>query len=184
MTDEELVYKISSSQNSLLFSTLYDRYSKKVYNKCYSFTKNEEEAKDLTQDVFLKLFIKLHTFKGNSKFSTWLYAFTYNFCINYLKRDFGKKMDNLSDTMENHKHHLSEDEDINDEQLFEIKVSKLEKILNTIDPEDKAILLLKYQDEVSVKDLQTILNVGESAVKMRLKRAKIKVVQAHNKMKP
>lgn len=183
MTDEELVDKISSSQNSLLFSTLYDRYSKKVYNKCYSFTKNEEEAKDLTQDVFLKLFIKLHTFKGDSKFSTWLYAFTYNFCINYLKRDSGKKMENLSDTMENHEYHLFEDDEINDQQLFEIKVSKLEKILNKIDPEDKAILLLKYQDEVSVKDLQVILNVGESAVKMRLKRAKIKVVQAHNKMK-
>ncbi|GGX30283.1 RNA polymerase sigma factor [Aquimarina muelleri] len=183
MTDEELVDKIGSSQNPLLFSTLYDRYSKKIYNKCYSFTKNEEEAKDLTQDVFLKLFTKLHTFKGNSKFSTWLYAFTYNFCINYLKRDPLRKMESLSDTIEKHEYHLFENEDVNDEQLFEIKVSKLEKILNTIDPEDKAILLLKYQDEISVKDLQVILNIGESAVKMRLKRAKIKVVQAHNKMK-
>ena len=144
MTDEELVERISATQNPILFSVLYDRYSKKVYNKCYSFAKDQEEAKDLTQDVFLKLFIKLHTFKVNSKFSTWLYAFTYNFCINYSKRDAGKNMNDLSDTMDNHDYYLTTIEDITDEQLFEIKVSQLERALNTIEPEDKAILLLKY----------------------------------------
>ncbi|WP_081415573.1 RNA polymerase sigma factor [Aquimarina latercula] len=183
LTDEELIAKITATQNSLLFSILYDRYSKKVYNKCYSFTKNEDEAKDLTQDVFFKLFVKLSTFKGNSKFSTWLYAFTYNFCINYLNRDSGKRMNNLSDTMDNHDYHLSNIEDIDDEELFELKASKLEKALDTIDPEDKTMLLLKYQDDVSVKDLQVLLKVGESAVKMRLKRAKTKVIEAHNKLK-
>ena len=178
-----MVKKINASNNTLLFSALYDRYSKKVYNKCFGFAKNEDEAKDLTQDVFLKLFTKLHSFKGNSKFSTWLYSFTYNFCVNYVNRDKAKKMNDQSVRMDDHDYHLTNMEDIDDEELFEIKVVKLERALEIIDPEDKTILLLKYQDEVSIKDLEVLLKLGESAVKMRLKRAKIKVVQAHKTLK-
>ena len=183
LSDIELVAQIVSTDNTLYFSTLYDRYSKKVYNKCYSFARNEEEAKDLTQDVFLKLYTKLNTFKGKAKFSTWLYSFTYNFCTNYVNRDKGRKFRDASDSMDDHDYYLSAMEDVPDEDLFELKVSKLKIALEKIAPEDKAILLLKYQDEVSVKELQTVLKVGESAVKMRLKRARIRVVEEHNKLK-
>ncbi|WP_027395074.1 RNA polymerase sigma factor [Aquimarina latercula] len=182
LTDKELIEQIVTSNNTLLFSTLYDRYSKKVYNKCYGFAKNEDEAKDLAQDVFLKLFTKLSSFKGNSKFSTWLYSFTYNFCVNYVNRDKARKMSDQSDSMEDHDYYMSSVEDIDEEELFDMKVTKLEQALENIDAEDKAILLLKYQDEVPVKELQTILKIGESAVKMRLKRARVKVVEAHNKL--
>lgn len=182
LSDIELVNQIVETKNTLQFSTLYDRYSRKVYNKCYGFARNEDEAKDLTQDVFVKLFTKLHTFKGKSKFSTWLYSFTYNFCINYVNRDKARKMDDVSNSLDDHDYYLSEMVDIPDEDLLELKVKKLKVALENIDPEDKAILLLKYQDDVSVKDLQTVLKIGKSAVKMRLKRARIRVVQEHNKL--
>ena len=92
LTDEELVEKIVKTKNSILFGEIYDRFSEKVYNKCLSFVKREEEAQDLTQDVFLKLYIKLGSFEGKSKFSTWLYAFSYNYCVNYVTRDTAKMM--------------------------------------------------------------------------------------------
>lgn len=183
LSDEDLITQIVATNNTLLFSTLYDRYGKKVYNKCYSFSRNEDEAKDLTQDVFLKLFTKLNTFQGKSKFSTWLYSFTYNFCVNYVDRDKARKMDDVSDSMEDHDYYLSEIQDIPDEDLFEMRVNKLQIALENINPDDKAILLLKYQDDVTVKELQTVLKVGESAVKMRLKRARIRVLEEHNKLK-
>lgn len=183
LSDEDLITQIVATNNTLLFSTLYDRYGKKVYNKCYSFSRNEDEAKDLTQDVFLKLFTKLNTFQGKSKFSTWLYSFTYNFCVNYVNRDKARKMDDVSDSMEDHDYYLSEIQDIPDEDLFEMRVNKLQIALENINPDDKAILLLKYQDDVTVKELQTVLKVGESAVKMRLKRARIRVLEEHNKLK-
>jgi len=182
LSDEDLVKQINENQNTLLFSILYDRYSKKVYNKCYSFVNNEDEAKDLTQDIFLKLFTKLYSFKGNSKFSTWLYSFTYNFCVNYVKRDTSKKINSISKPLDKNDYHMSEIEDIEDQTLFDLKASKLDKALSMIDPDDKAILLLKYQDDVSIKDLQATLKIGESAVKMRLKRAKVKVIEAYNKI--
>ena len=182
LSDKELIAQIIETNNTLLFSTLYDRYSKKIYNKCLGFAKSEDEAKDLTQDVFLKLFTKLNSFKGKSKFSTWLYSFTYNFCVNYVNRDKGRKLNDISDSLENHEYYL-EEEDIADEDLFEMKVSKLENAIENIDPEEKAILLLKYQDDVLIKDLQNLLGISESAVKMRLKRARIKVIDEYNKLR-
>lgn len=92
ITDEDLVKDIVEKRDTMLFGVLYDRYSKLVYNKCYGFAKSQKEAEDLTQDVFLMLFVKLGSFKGKSKFSTWLYSFTYNFCVNYVNRDKGRKI--------------------------------------------------------------------------------------------
>ena len=65
-----------------------------VFNKCLSFSKNSQEAEDICQDIFIKLLIKIKSFKGDSKFSTWLYSFTYNHCVNYYHRNKFKKHEN------------------------------------------------------------------------------------------
>ena len=182
LSDNDLIKKITETNDALLFGKLYDRYGQTVYNKCYSFVKNEDEAKDLTQDIFLKLFIQLHKYKAESKFSTWLYSFTYNFLVNYIKRDQIKKLGERYERLNKNDNYLATEEDIEDVGLFELKSAKLDKALTLIDPADKAILMLKYQDEISIKDMQVVLQISESAVKMRLKRARIKLVKAHNKL--
>lgn len=182
LTDEELVKAILETNNAVLFGKLYDRYSKKIYSKCYSFAADNDEALDLTQDIFLKLFIKLETFKGKAKFSTWLYSFTYNFLVNYKKRDAPKKLGYRWERLNSKDTYLAQADDIEEEALFELKASKLEKALDQLEPADKAILLLKYQDDISVKDIQNLLKINESAVKMRLKRARIKLIKAHQKL--
>ena len=178
--DEELVKDIVKTNDTVLFEVLYDRYSKIVYNKCYGFAKDEDEAKDLTQDVFLKLFVKLVTFKGNSKFSTWLYTFTYNHCVNYVTRNTQKKIEKQSIEslgLEN----LSDDGNVDDYSIHMMKVEYLKQALNQISPDEKMILLLKYQDLLSVKELESVLGIGESAIKMRLKRAKERLINAYEK---
>lgn len=182
LTDLDLVTQIVATNNTMLFSILYDRYSHKVYNKCYSFAGNDEEAKDLTQDVFLKVFTKLSTFKGTAKFSSWLYSLTYNFCVNYVNRDTGRKLNDASDSMENHDYYLESVDDMEEQEFFEMRAAQLELALSKIEPEEKALLLLKYQDDISIKDLQELLELGESAVKMRLKRARIKVIEEYHKI--
>ncbi|WP_298779960.1 sigma-70 family RNA polymerase sigma factor [uncultured Polaribacter sp.] len=180
-SDEELVFKIVETNNSQLFAILYDRFSKIVYNKCYGFAKNKEEAEDLTHDVFVRLFVKLKTFKGNSKFSTWLYSFTYNFCVNYVQRDKHKKQERNTVVTDN----IKEDsafEEVEDVKLFELKSEKLAKALSLIDPKDKMILLMKYQDDMSIKEIKEVLGVGESAVKMRVKRAKARVISTYEEL--
>lgn len=179
LSDEDLVKSIVSTNDTLLFEILYDRYAKVVYNKCYGFSKSNQEAEDLTQDVFLKLFVKLGTFKGKSKFSTWLYAFTYNHCVNYVNRNNSKKIEKKSVDAENlQEDYYNPEED--DNAINQLRVEKLKEALEKISPEEKMILLLKYQDFLSIKELKDILDIGESAVKMRLKRAKEKLINVYN----
>jgi len=164
----------------MLFGELYDRFSKRVYNKCLGFSKSQEEAEDLTQDVFLMLFIKLSSFKGKSKFSSWVYAFTYNFCVNYVNRDKERKMRNKSDSLSDSGKQIAIA--VDDKELFQLRSKGLKIALEKIAPEDKKILLLKYQDGIPLKELTVLLNLSESAVKMRLKRAKARVVEVHQKI--
>ena len=178
LSDEELVKQIVADNDPMLFGKLYDRYVKMVYNKCYGFAKSADEAEDLTQDVFLQLFIKLRTFKGKSKFSTWLYSFTYNFCVNYVNRNKQLKIRDKSVQVESSEYKLTEE--VPDESLFEMKADKLKKCLEIISAEERSILLLKYQDGASIKELVNLLDIGESAVKMRLKRAKERLLEIYN----
>ena len=169
LSDEDLVASIVKTNDTLLFEFLYDRYDQLVFNKCLGFAKDVDEAKDLTQDVFLKLFVKLASFKGKSKFSTWLYAFTYNHCVNYVNRNAARKIQKQAVEVEEIKD-ISDQED--DTEIYQMQVKTLKNALNEIPPDDKMILLLKYQDNLSIKEVQEVLKLGESAVKMRLKRAK------------
>lgn len=180
ITDEELVRKIVKSNNVILFEIIYDRYAKAVYNKCYGFSKSTVEAEDLTQDVFLLLFLKLGSFRGKSKFSSWLYSFTYNFCVNYVNRNKGRKISDNSDSITNNPESLSDI--LDDQMLFEMRSEKLKKALKYIEPEAKTLLLLKYQDDVSIKELTQLMKISESAVKMRLKRARARIVEIYNKI--
>ncbi|MDD7887271.1 RNA polymerase sigma factor [Flavivirga sp. 57AJ16] len=178
LSDEDLVKAIVKDNNTLLFEILYDRYAMLVYNKCLGFAKDEDEAEDLTQDIFLKLFVTLGSFKEKSKFSTWLYAFTYNHCVNYVTRNTAKKIEKQSvdyKEVEN----LSEKED-DGHSFLDMKIDKLKIALELISPEEKMILLLKYQDFLSIKEIESVLEIGESAVKMRIKRAKDKLITVYN----
>lgn len=179
LSDEELAEKIGKTNDTVLFGILYDRFEHLVYNKCYGFVLSIDEAKDLTQDVFLHVFIKLKSFKSNSKFSTWLYSVTYNFCVNYLNRDKERQMSQYSTQIEENYDLAIE---VNDTKLFQMKSDKLEKALLQISPEDKMILQMKYQDDTSIKELQEYLEISESAVKMRLSRAKEKIEAAYNNL--
>ena len=167
ISDEDLVRRIVKSNDTLLFAILYDRYALVVYNKCISFAKDEEEAKDLAQDVFLKLFVKLASFKGKSKFSTWLYAFTYNHCVNYANRNTAKKIKQQSVEVE--VADTVEDVEGNESDFQEMKVEKLKEALNLVSSEEKMILLMKYQDGMSIKE-----------IKMRIKRAKDKLIEVYS----
>ncbi len=178
LTDEELVKTIVETKNTLLFGILYDRYADRVYTKCAGFSRSDDEAEDLTQDVFLMIYVKMGGFKETSKFSSWVYALTYNFCVNYVNRNKERKMSEKSENLDADDQSLSIK--VEDRSLFHMRSDKLKKVLELITPEDKTILLLKYQDDVPVKELCAILEIGESAVKMRLKRAKARLIETYN----
>jgi RNA polymerase sigma-70 factor (ECF subfamily) len=81
-----LAAAVDQATFNMLFEEVFDRYKERVEKWCYKVAKNRERALDLTQEVFLKAFRNIHTFRGDSQLSTWLYVITRNHCLNALKK--------------------------------------------------------------------------------------------------
>lgn len=177
-SDEELVQNYLETQESRYFDRLYVKYSGKVFSKCISLLKNEALAQDATQDIFLKIFLNLAKFGGKSKFSTWIYSITYNYCIDLIRK--GKKEKKIfSDDIEKAPDLA---EDIPDSAILEMEVKKLKVVLEKIPVGDKAVLLMKYQDDMSIREISDTLDKSESAIKMKIKRAKHKVQKVYKEI--
>lgn len=173
LKDDELIslIKNNADDSSKYFELLYKRYFPKVLDKCYSFVKNKSIAEELTEDIFVKTFEKLSSFKQKSSFSSWLYSITYNHCIDYLREK--KKLHYPNWSRDNE---IPEIIDETEEPIEDITYDKLLVVLELIHPEEKALLLMKYKDDLSMKQIGTALRISEDAAKMRLKRARTRVI--------
>ncbi|MCU0345411.1 MAG: sigma-70 family RNA polymerase sigma factor [Saprospiraceae bacterium] len=178
--DIDLIRKYLATKETRHFTALYRRYSGKVYGKCISLLKEEHLARDAAQDIFMKIFLNLGQFGEQAKFSTWVYSITYNYCIDVLRKK-KKTGDIFSDDMERLPDLL---EEVHDEALLTMQSDRLRVVLDNIPIGDKAILLMKYQDDLQIKDIAKMLNKTESAIKMKIKRAKHKAQMVYNDLYP
>lgn len=179
LSDEELVAELQRAMDADRFGVLYDRYSAKVFQKCVGMTRNKEIAQDLAHDIFLKAFVNLPKFDHRSKFGTWLYSITYNYCLDHLRKSQRQRTDDLDDGQ------LPDGADDKYEiELLSVRADRLEPVLEAMEPGDRAILLMKYQDELSVKDMMEVLGLSESAVKMRAMRARERALAKYHQLYP
>ena len=169
LSDEELVHLYVKTQRNPYFEALYTRYCDKVYRKCLSFTKNSERAEDFTHDIFIRVVTKLSGFREQAKFSTWLYSVTYNYCVDQLRSPRQKEV--YSD--EPYEGVGLYDDD--DAEMAEMEAQRLNKALDHLTSDERGLLMMKYQDDISIRDIADVQKVTESAVKMRLMRAKEKL---------
>lgn len=175
MDDADVIQTYLNTQADLCFTLIYSRYSSKVYAKCISLLKNEAQARDATQEIFMKIFLNLSKFGQRSRFSTWVYSISYNYCIDFLRKQ-QKKQALFSEEMANPPD--ISDQEVPDYELLELEVKVLKQVLDRIPVGDKAVLLMKYQDEMSIKEMSSVLNKSESAIKMKIKRAKVKALES------
>lgn len=171
MEDENLVKVFVARQANPCFELLYKRYSRKVYAKCISMLKDEVKAGDATQEIFTKIFINLSKFNYKSKFSTWVYSITYNYCIDALRKQ-QRRGAIFSDELE-----YAPDEavpEVSDAEMAEIKIDMLKKVLKELPAGDRILLEMKYKEGQQIKEIAELLNKSDSAIKMKLKRAKAK----------
>lgn len=176
LTDNEIIELIKKGDVSKPYGVLYSRYYPKVLDKCLGLVRNREKAEELAEDIFSKTYEKLPSFKHLSTFSSWLYSITYNHCIDYLRE---KK--NLHYPSWSYENELPEVIDESSEGVDEISYENLLLILEMIHPEEKALLLMKYIDNISMKQIGEALRISEDAAKMRLKRARTRVVYLYSK---
>lgn len=169
LSDEELVRLYVNTQRNPYFEALYTRYCDKVYRKCLSFTKNSERAEDFTHDIFIRVVTKLSGFREQAKFSTWLYSVTYNYCMDQLRSPRQKEV--YSD--EPYEGVGLYDDD--DAEVAEMEAQRLNRALDHLTSDERGLLMMKYQDDISIRDIAEAQQITESAVKMRLMRAKEKL---------
>ncbi len=158
------------------FEILVERYKQKVFGKTFSIVKNREEAEDLSQDIFVKVFHGLPGFRSNATFSTWLYAITVNTCLNHLETRQRRPWRWVAEDVEEVKA-----EDLHDTELFftvrsgleqEQLQKQIDRIMDSLGAKDREILELRYLQELDYQTIATRIGIGLSATKMRLKRAR------------
>ena len=176
LADRELVTAILAGKKRYL-NELYHRYQDRVYYKCLAMVKDSSLAQDLAHDVFIKVFTNLHKYQGKADLSFWIYAITYNHCISHLKRARRLRFDPI------HEAYDTEDEGagtLDEKLLKELQLDQLERLLKQLKPEEEVLLILKYQEAMSVRQIAGILQLSESAVKMRLKRSRERLAKLLN----
>lgn len=179
MDDMAIITAYREKRHGTCFRLLHDRYAGKIYGKALTMLKKETDAKDATQEIFTKIFLSLSKFQGQSKFSTWVYSVTYNYCIDLIRKEkrsrdiFAEEVENPPDL---------EAPEVDDQELTGMKVNELRVVLREISETDRTLLLLKYKDGVKIKDIARMVGKNESAIKMQLKRAKEKAKRKHQEL--
>jgi RNA polymerase sigma factor (sigma-70 family) len=174
ISDDLLINKHKQGDNYSM-GILYQRYSKKVYYKSLSFLKNEDDAFDVSQDILLKSFEKIHSFKGKSSFSTWLFSITKNHCLEYLRKKNKISFTCINDQYDIVDEHIDHTVSI----LLNQKEEAIRRIIQDMPQEDKDMLSMKYEKDASVRELQHQFRLSASAVKMRLMRARKKIMNSY-----
>jgi RNA polymerase sigma factor (sigma-70 family) len=176
-SDSELIERFIHDRDQTCFTQLYRRYASKVFAKCCTMLGEENTARDAVQDIFIKVALNLSRFNDKSSFSTWLYSITYNFCIDIIRKRkklkiiYAEDIAKLKDVT---------DVELPDSVLLDLKYEHLEKVLSELAPGDRAILLMKYQDGMQIREIAEALNKSESAIKMQILRAKMKAESLKN----
>lgn len=166
LSDRELVTNYIATGKEQYFAQIYTRHRQRVYQKCLFYTSNTDDAEDFVQDIFVQLTRKVFSYKGESKFTTWLHSVTVNYCIDQLRKQ------RQSQTLwRNYQYDLVQMADWaspSDEVYFQA----FEQVLTQLPPYQRDLLLAKYREGAPIKDIAFSQDITTSAVKMRIKRAR------------
>ncbi len=169
-SDEVLAVRFRDDHDRQALEELLGRYRKKILRKCLQYVKNKDTAEDLVQEVQIKIFHHLLKFRLESRFSTWLFVIVNNTCIDYLRKHKRHQFMELTKSIVEH---MQEADSVDTDH---ISAEHLEQYLTQVSEEEKLLLVMKYREGVSIKDLSQSLQLTESAIKMRLKRARKKIL--------
>lgn len=159
--DEELIDSfIKGNKNA--FNLLARKYQKKVYWVVRKMVISHEDADDITQEVFIKLYKSLDQFKGESKFFTYVYKIAVNFSINHLNRN---KIINSRHVNADTTELRSFDKSAEDEMIAKENSRILEEALETLPEQQRAVFNLRYYEKLSYEEIALILNKSVGGMK-------------------
>ena len=171
-SDQSYIEKVKNGDSNA-FAFLINRYKSMTYTLAIRIVKSHEDAEEVAMDSFLKAFQKIDSFKGESKFSTWLYTIVYREAITKVR----KKRIDTAEVDDFVKDNYSEDQDF--PQLEAMKEEEQKKYVrqavDRLPEKDALIITLFYLNENSIEEIQQITDLTESNVKVKLFRARKKL---------
>jgi RNA polymerase sigma-70 factor (ECF subfamily) len=173
LNDSEIISKVLSGDQQA-YALLVNRYQNYVFTLALRFTKNREDAEEVSQDIFIKAYRSLSDFRGAAKFSTWLYTIVNNTCISFLRK---KKIEVHS---------------LDNEKVFEAaagqdsgmranlieqksKIAMVNNAIALLGSDDAEIITLFYKAEQSLEEIAGILGLETNTAKVRLHRARTRL---------
>ncbi len=159
--------------NAAAFATLVDRYKEMVFTLVFRVVRTREDAEELTQDVFMQVYKSLASFRGNSKFSTWLYRIAYNSAISYTRKSKYEFSPLNDDLIQN----FTEDEIVDnlDQLDTETQASLVLESINRLPADERALVSLFYTENNTIEEITQITGLSLSNVKVKLFRIRKKL---------
>lgn len=172
VTDQHYI-NLAIEGDTNAFAALVDRYKDMVFTLSLKMLQNREEAEEAAQDTFIKTYKSLNRFKGDSKFSTWIYKITYNNCLDRLKKQKRNRPVVAIDEFTEHqvKSLMNVLETIEENERKEM----IKNCLDLLPAEESFLLTLYYFNENSLKEISSIIGINENNVKIKLFRSRKKL---------
>ncbi len=171
-TEINYINRIQKGETNL-FSYFLENYSQSVYTLIIRIVNSREDAEELTQDVFLKAFKKLDTYRGDCNFSTWLYRIAYNTAISSVRK---RKI--IYPAIDENIINSIPDEDVDfllGESENELLLRKMEAAIEKLDPDEKSIIVLYYLEKVPSEEVSQIFDITQNNLKVKLHRIRKKL---------
>lgn len=159
-----------SSDRKAILEELMTAYGKDVWNYAFSITRKWDQADDITQDVFIKVFRNFNTFRSESSVKTWLLAITRNTALDYRRSAFYRKV-TLVDFIAPGGEHVSTEQEV----IEQMTVNDLWRLVLQLPVKYREVLILYAHHQLSMKEMAQILGVTEGTVKSRLFHARNKI---------
>jgi RNA polymerase sigma factor (sigma-70 family) len=174
--EERTLIELARAGDAGAFESLVLTHQKQVYNLALRMVGNEEDALDMSQEAFLRAYTSLEHFRGDSKFSVWLYRLTSNLCIDFIRSRKRRSAVSLGYTDENGEDQELEIPDLRFSPETELEKKELRRQvaagLETLSPEYRQILILREINGLSYEEIGQALSLEAGTVKSRIFRAR------------
>lgn len=176
ISDEELIRRFQEDDFAA-YDIIVHRYKDQLLNFVYRFLGNVEEAEDIVQETFLRLYRNKHAYRQIAKFSTWIYTIAGNLAKTELRKRKRRKVVSISDIGFDDKEYEIEDEMADTEQstnsLLTDKI--IQNAIDDLPPRFKQVIILRDIQELSYEEIGSILHIPLGTVKSRVNRARLKL---------
>ncbi|MFZ0456479.1 MAG: sigma-70 family RNA polymerase sigma factor [Ignavibacteriaceae bacterium] len=187
MNEDNIIKKLKFDNEPSL-KNLFDDYSRMVFNVAFRMLQNREDAEDVTQDVFLKVYKSLKHFRGESQISTWIYRITVNLSLNFQrKRKYRQwlSLDFNSSDNDDREIDIPDSKEENPNGIMERKETEqiVQAAINSLSEQQRVALLLHRYEGLSYEEIAKIMDTSVASVESRLHRAKISLTNKLLKLK-